>query len=338
MASEMGIDVDEILKNSQNKYKSIEVKKNLDLDIDLGNLLAFDNNVLDAKQYRPNINSFLKELARDNTQLVINKIWELPHERREDAVVVQLPPPRTRVPREKPLPKAAPLTKWEEYAKAKGIQKRNKTKKVWDEGAKEWKPRWGYRRGDDNTKDWLIEVPGNADPYEDQFDKRKNDKKERVAKNEFQRLRNIAKANKVKVPHVGVTPTDNLSKDEVSRALTLAKSSTASIGKFTENLPTEKPPKNSGRKRKFEPLFADAKAEKQKNLAILKNIRAKKPKLDVEKAVNTEMLQENLANRNNERKSKKGPTKKRGGGKGKRMKGRNMKGGKGKQGGKNGRA
>ncbi len=35
------------------------------------------------------------------------------------------------------------------------------------------------------------------DPNEDQFAKRTAAKKERVAKNEFQRLKNIARANKI---------------------------------------------------------------------------------------------------------------------------------------------
>ena len=26
----------------------------------------------------------------------------------------------------------------------------------------EWKPRYGYKRGNDETKEWLIEVPQNA--------------------------------------------------------------------------------------------------------------------------------------------------------------------------------
>lgn len=63
---------------------------------------------------------------------------------------------------------------------------------IWDDEAKEWKPRWGYNRANDETKQWAIEVPQNADPYEDQFEKIKKAKKERVAKNELQRLRNIS--------------------------------------------------------------------------------------------------------------------------------------------------
>lgn len=35
------------------------------------------------------------------------------------------------------------------------------------------------------------------DPYEDQFEKKIQAKKERVAKNEYQRLRNIAKNRKI---------------------------------------------------------------------------------------------------------------------------------------------
>lgn len=26
----------------------------------------------------------------------------------------------------------------------------------------EWKPRYGYKRGNDETKEWLLEVPQNA--------------------------------------------------------------------------------------------------------------------------------------------------------------------------------
>ena len=40
-------------------------------------------------------------------------------------------------------------------------------------------------------------IPFSSDPNEDQFAKRAAAKKERVAKNEFQRLKNIARANKV---------------------------------------------------------------------------------------------------------------------------------------------
>lgn len=52
-----------------------------------------------------------------------------------------------------------------------------------------------------------MEVPENADPFEDQFVKKTAAKKEKVAKNEFQRLRNLAKAKNIKIPKVGFAPT-----------------------------------------------------------------------------------------------------------------------------------
>ena len=52
----------------------------------------------------------------------------------------------------------------------------------------------------------MIEVPKNVDPKTDMFAEKKKVRKENIAKNEYQRLRNIAAARKVKVPEVGVPP------------------------------------------------------------------------------------------------------------------------------------
>jgi regulator of ribosome biosynthesis len=76
---------------------------------------------------------YLKDLARDNTQLLLNKIWELPTERVEGVIVAKLPAPTVVLPREKPLPKPKPLTKWQKYAQEKGITKIKKSKLKWDE-------------------------------------------------------------------------------------------------------------------------------------------------------------------------------------------------------------
>lgn len=54
----------------------------------------------------------------------------------------------------------------------------------------------------------------------------------------------------ISVPGVGLTPTEQPSKDHLSKALAVAYKSTASIGRFTEKLPKEKPTKFSGKKRK----------------------------------------------------------------------------------------
>ncbi|XP_056378029.1 ribosome biogenesis regulatory protein homolog [Hyla sarda] len=298
-------------KDEAEKLKLITVHKELELQFDLGNLLAIDPNPPDIKAFRQqNRAAFLSALARDNTQLLINQLWTLPTQRVQESVVVNLPGPTTRLPREKPVPKPRAPTKWEEFAKLKGIQKKKKTNLVWDEVHKEWRRRWGYKRAKDGTKDWLIEVPTMADPNEDQFAKRMKAKKERVAKNELNRLRNLARAHKGKVPGVGLTPTSQPNKGELGKAMHVAKRSTASVGRFQDKLPKEKEPKNMGKKRKFQPNVGDFKAEKSKQLEILKNMDSKKPRLDVTKAVNKQMREEDAEA---SAKRRKGPKKGKGG-------------------------
>lgn len=65
-------------------------------------------------------------MARDNTQILFNAIWELPTERIEEAIVARLPVPTTVLPRSLPVPKPRPLTNWEQFAKEKGIVKKKK--------------------------------------------------------------------------------------------------------------------------------------------------------------------------------------------------------------------
>lgn len=64
---------------------------------------------------------------------MLNRIFTLPVHRVDDVVVAELPKPAYIVPRSKHAPKPKPPTKWEAYAKEKGIQKKKKTRLVWDE-------------------------------------------------------------------------------------------------------------------------------------------------------------------------------------------------------------
>lgn len=124
------------------------------------------------------------------------------------------------MPRAKPVPKPRPLTKWQEFAKLKGIQKKKKSKLSWDEQLQKWVPLYGYKRAlADKQKNWVLEVPQNSDPLEDQFAKKNVAKGERIAKNELQRLRNIAKARNVKVPRVGLLNPEVSSAKDVSSFL-----------------------------------------------------------------------------------------------------------------------
>ena len=67
----------------------------------------------------------------------------------------------------------------------------------WDEETKAWIPRWGYKsKRSQKDREWAMEVPDHIDPNTDMFQKRADAKRERVNKNEFQRLRNIARNKK----------------------------------------------------------------------------------------------------------------------------------------------
>nr|XP_002125582.1 ribosome biogenesis regulatory protein homolog [Ciona intestinalis] len=306
-----------IQKEEEEKLLSIQVPKTIDVAIDAGNLLACDSNPIDTKQLRSDKENYLKNLAREGTQLLFNEIWKLPIERVQDAVIAKVPAPTTVIPREKPIPKAKPPTKWEEYAKLKGIRKLKKGRMVWDDESKSWKPRWGYKRANDDTKEWVLEVPANADPNEDQFEKKLKEKKERVAKNELQRLRNVARRTGKKVPGVGRTAVgqEKQSKLELEAAFHVSKQATASLGRFQETLKGEKNVKKRGQKRKFEAVTQKCNTEKEKQLSILNQMYKKSPQLNLTKAVNKEIQDGQVKNPKAGKRKNTKPAKSKAGGK-----------------------
>jgi len=344
------VSASEILKEVEEKealLPTVKVtEKPLEQEQDLGNLLGWDENQINSKlatdTANPSREEYLQNLARDNTQLLFNALWALPTEKVEEALCIKLPPCSHQLPREKPVPKAKPPTRWEAYAKSKGIdRKSNKSKGgeegkagrlVWDDKLREWLPKFGYKKAKaEQQKNWMMEIKDNADPMEDPFEKEIEDKKERVAKNEIKRLRNIARAQKVKIPGShGLAPTlggkeaVQNSGNELSKAADLAKKSTASLGKFQEKLSgslekanSEAAKKVKGPKRKFDPLVMDSAAEKEKNLKLLESITSKKPKLDINKAVGKQINKEDKEK--NEEKAKMNRGNKKGkGGKGKK--------------------
>ena len=76
---------------------------------------------------------------------------------------------------------------------------------MWDDVISKWVPQFGYKKKlAEKEKNWCIPIKEGQNPNLNPFEKQEEDKKERKAKNELQRLRNIAKVRKVKVPTVGV--------------------------------------------------------------------------------------------------------------------------------------
>jgi len=223
---------------------------------------------------------YLEELAKKEMQILINALNQLPKGNSDRVPVVKLPEPTTRLPREKRIPKPKEPTKWEKFAAVKGIQKTKKSRMVWDEETQKYRPRFGYKS---KEKDWVLEVPDkpNQDPFEDQFAKKKNMKDERIAKNEYQRLKNIKRAKGLKGE---LEPTAAPTKDRLATELAVTHKSTASLGKFMDTLPKEKKIKGLGKKRKFDGNYDESEKERQKKM--LKRMNEETPVLDKVRAAN----------------------------------------------------
>jgi len=263
------MEVSGILNEAANKFKPTTVEKLIPIELDLGYLYACDSQPIDSASLLNQKEDFLKNLARDNSQLLLNAIFSLPTTRVDDGVVADLPPPKTPLPREKPIPKPKPLTRWEKFAKVKGIQKKKRSKMVFDETYQEYKPRYGYKRANDEINDWLIEVPSNADPMENQFEKKTKEKKERVEKNKQNQKKNVERALNIRKVNGGGKIMKEQKKKELESAIRVTKTSTASLGKFDAKLKDEPKVKNSYQRRHYDPVTIGGEVEKQKSLELL---------------------------------------------------------------------
>lgn len=279
------------------KFKSISVDKHLECNIDLSFLMCSDPNDIDEVQLKNNKEQYLTDLTRDNVQLIVNELWECPVERVEETVVAKLPDPKLILPRARKVPDGPLLTKWQKFAKEKGIQKKKKDKKEYDQELNKWVPTYGFKHAEaEKSKEWVLEVPQTADPYEDQFEKKKDLKNEKVAKNEIQRMKNIARAKKQMIPKTGYLGVEAASSLDLRKAAVIAKASTASVGKFQEKLAKDKPAQGlgvkdliPGAKRKASHI---ASVEKEINLELANSVLRKRPKLDEDKAFQVQKREE----------------------------------------------
>lgn len=184
------------------------VEKAIPTVFDLGNLAIADSNpiVLNADS----IETDLYALNRDNVQLLVNQILQLPLKRTVDSInssnsqnstmtLFSLPEPLWQTPREKPVPKDKAKTRWELFAAKKGIQKRAKDGKlVFDEETKKWIPKWGYNGANKKAdKQWLVEYDDKNPNTDETIDPRilpRAQRKQLVKKSLHQQKKN-AKAN-----------------------------------------------------------------------------------------------------------------------------------------------
>jgi regulator of ribosome biosynthesis len=232
------------------------------VEVDIGNLIGF------CYQEQPQGTS-LDVWQQKCFQSVINDLFSLPVTKSINGYLAQLPDTTTQVPREKPYPKEKSDTKWEKFRKNKGMKKKKKDTKVWDERTQTWKFQFGFKRANDDKLDWIIEDKPEqllAAGAEDPFIMRQNKRKENVSKQKKREKSNQYrvqnKDNKKKLPGImGITNKGRHDKVDIERAISFAQKSNASIGNFGHKFDDE--PKIK-RPQKRQSVTGNSKNEKKK--------------------------------------------------------------------------
>lgn len=144
----------------------VAVDKPTPYTFDLGHLVAEDPNPITLNHSAPE--QSLAEVTRDGAQSLINQLLTTcALTSTKDGVLLSLPEPSTRLPREKPVPQPKPPTKWERFAAKKGLKPKTREQRrnrAFDEESGEWRRKWGYgglnKKGQDDP---IVEVDMKAE-------------------------------------------------------------------------------------------------------------------------------------------------------------------------------
>ncbi|RSH84067.1 Rhodanese- sulfurtransferase [Saitozyma podzolica] len=304
------MDVSKELQEYAENHTTATIERAVPVEVDAGLLAAFDTTPVEAEAYSTSLEPHLLALTLTSTHSLLSSLFSLPTHSTPSGPTALLPTPTTLLPREKPLPKPKPLTKWERFAKEKGISHKKREKHEWDEERGEWVARWG-RDGKNREKEdqWIHEVKAGEDADQDPAMTARKARKDRIAKNERQHARNLADAASAaaasgpfKVDGAGPSKSASKStstsasgggssisqaakvslravrKAELERSMLVSKTSTASLGKFDKAIEGE--PRAKGVKRKFE-ANEDVQGEKDRQLQLLKGVergRGRRPR------------------------------------------------------------
>ncbi|TIB15839.1 hypothetical protein E3P92_01499 [Wallemia ichthyophaga] len=277
------IDASQILAEHSKRYKPTQVEREVPITTDLNLLAAFDTNALNADELKVDREEYVKSLTRDGVQLLVNNLFQQPITKTLDGPLAKLPDESVyAVPREKPLPKPKPLTKWQKFANEKGITHKKKDRMVFDEDEQKWVPRWGY--GGINKKEenqWLHELKDGQDEDHNPASAIKHARRDRSLKNVKQQLKNegIAKSvqEKQKAEAAAKRAERAQHKQELEKSLHRSRVSTGSMGKFDKKMSGE--PALKGQKRKFNPV-TNTTEEHKSNRDILDKVSSGATKLN----------------------------------------------------------
>lgn len=179
----------------------VVVEKPTPYTFDLGYLMVEDPNSITLDH--SSVEQSLANVARDGAQSLINQLLTTcALTSTKDGVLLSLPQPSTRLPREKPIPAVKPPTKWERFAAKKGIKAKTREQRrnlAYDEESGEWKRKWGYKglnkKGED---EWLVEVDPEAEQRRKEGTSIRGDgrreRRERVKRNERKMRKNMRDA------------------------------------------------------------------------------------------------------------------------------------------------
>eukprot|EP01122_Echinamoeba_exundans_P018020 TRINITY_DN9944_c0_g1_i1.p1 TRINITY_DN9944_c0_g1~~TRINITY_DN9944_c0_g1_i1.p1 ORF type:complete len:328 (-),score=79.69 TRINITY_DN9944_c0_g1_i1:45-1028(-) len=165
------------------------------------------------------------------------------------------------IPREKPVPRPKPETRWQKFARENNIQKTKRSRNVFDEATGEYLPRWGRGSVKKVAEDsqWVIEekqrpdgyIPAaDEEAYEDPFQKSRVEKKKSMEDQRRRERRNLAArakedaksafaATSLSAATSSIRSPASISQARLMKAVKLAQKSTRSMGDFDEHRPDE---------------------------------------------------------------------------------------------------
>jgi regulator of ribosome biosynthesis len=280
-AAQEVVDARELLSSDKATQRAVQGLSEAAVEVDIPNMVlcAYDSNIASLMQQGESamdvdvdaaVSSRLQRAARQLTQVLVNELFELPVERSEVGPLallsVQRAASRLRqrslpLPREKPIPQPKPETRWQKFAKEKGIQKHKRSRMEFDAATGEYRPRYGYKsvRHAADESEWIIEeknAPAGtrtataAANYEDPFLQKRAEKRLQLQVQQKQERRNAAAAQKAaaksnlastSAPLASVSGSGSagLSQARLTKAIKLAQRSTRSMGDHDLHRPDE---------------------------------------------------------------------------------------------------
>ncbi|ELP86649.1 hypothetical protein EIN_092140 [Entamoeba invadens IP1] len=256
-----------------------EEAKHSTYELDVGNLMVSNTADVDAEEYSKDKWACFSSMSQKAANALIQNIRS-----REDihdgsdpfmAKVVSLDTPEMLFPREKKVPVPKPPTKWELFAKRKGIVKPKRSQKVWNQETHSYVPRFGKGSTKQMKKEnegWIVEdKAGLSDnPFEGVNEK----KLKQVTKpRKGQKLSKML--SKVQMTPGSIGRDGYMKRKDADLLLKIAQRSSASLGNFSKNLKGEK---IRPRKRKLKESDFTEGSDKLRNARVLERMTKKHKK------------------------------------------------------------